>query len=131
MMVVSEKIWFEFLYLHHLGPRSRNDIDLQYSLTCINSIRCLPLPTFRTLAAIVSEISTIFTFSYGKAKVTKFDLAVKQAKVTPGSSFEQTMMDWSLQCNKTSVVDIGPLVPEKKPFDGLLPYRGVAAILVM
>ena len=29
--VVSEKIWFEFLYVHDLGPRSRNDFDLQYS----------------------------------------------------------------------------------------------------
>ena len=28
--VVSEKIWFEFLYVHDLGPRSRNDLDLQY-----------------------------------------------------------------------------------------------------
>ena len=74
---VSEKIRFEFLYEHDLGLRSRNDIDLQYSLTLINSIRCLLLPTFRTLTAIGSEISTIFTFSYGKAKVTKFDLAVK------------------------------------------------------
>ena len=26
--VVSEKIGFEFLYLHDLGPRSRNDLDL-------------------------------------------------------------------------------------------------------
>ena len=26
--VVSEKIWFEFLYVHDLGPRSRNDLDL-------------------------------------------------------------------------------------------------------
>ena len=29
--VVSEKIGFEFLYVHDLGPRSRNDLDLQYS----------------------------------------------------------------------------------------------------
>ena len=29
--VVSEKIQFEFLYVHNLGPRSRNDLDLQYS----------------------------------------------------------------------------------------------------
>ena len=29
--VVSEKIRFEFLYVHNLGPRSRNDLDLQYS----------------------------------------------------------------------------------------------------
>ena len=75
--VVSEKIWFEFLYVHDLGPRSSNDLDLQYSHTFIYSIRCLLLPTFRSLAAIVSEKSTAFTFSYRKAYVTKFDLAVK------------------------------------------------------
>ena len=28
--VVSVKIQFEFLYVHDLGPRSRNDLDLQY-----------------------------------------------------------------------------------------------------
>ena len=93
--VASEKIQFEFLYVHNLGPRSRNDLDLQYSLTFINSLRCLLLPTFRSLAAIVSEKSTVFTFSHRKAYVTKFDLAVKQVKVTPGSSFEQTMIGWS------------------------------------
>ena len=59
--VVSEKIGFEFLYVHDLGQRSRNDL----------------LPTFRSLAAIVSEKSTVFTFSYREAYVTKFDLAVK------------------------------------------------------
>ena len=79
--VVSEKIQFEFLYVHDLGPRfgprSSNDLDLQYSHTFIYSIRCLLLPTFRSLAAIVSEKSTVFTFSYKKAYVTKFDLAVK------------------------------------------------------
>ena len=69
--VVSEKIWFEFLYVHNLGPRSRNDLDLQYSHIFIKSI-CL-----RSLAAIVSEKSTVYTFFYRKAKVTKFDLAVK------------------------------------------------------
>ena len=53
--VVSEKIRFEFLYVHDLGPRSRNDLDLQYSHTFIYSIRCLLLPTFRLQAAIVSE----------------------------------------------------------------------------
>ena len=63
--VASEKIWFEFLYVHDLGPRSRNDRDLQYSLTFINS--CLLLPTFRSLAAKVSEKSTVLTFSYRKA----------------------------------------------------------------
>ena len=33
--VVSEKIRFEFLYVLDLGPKSRNDIDLQYSHTFI------------------------------------------------------------------------------------------------
>ena len=62
--VVSEKIKFDFLYVHKLVPRSRNDLDLQYSDTFINSIRCLLLPTFRLLDAIVSEKSTVFTISH-------------------------------------------------------------------
>ena len=65
--VVSEKIQFEILYVHDLGPRSRNDLDLQYSHIFIYSIRCLLLITLRSLAAMVSEKSTVFTFSYKKA----------------------------------------------------------------
>ena len=68
--LVSEKIWFEFLYVHDLGPRSRNDIDIQYSHTFIYLIRCQLLLTFRSLATIVSEKSNVFTFSYRKALVT-------------------------------------------------------------
>ena len=62
--VVSEEIRFEFLYVHDIGPRSRNDLDLQCSNTFIYSIRCLLLLFFRSLAAIVSEQSTVLTFSY-------------------------------------------------------------------
>ena len=65
--VVSEKVWFEFLYVHDLGPRSRNDLDLQYSHTFMKSISCLYLPTFRSQGSTVSEKSTVFTFSYRKA----------------------------------------------------------------
>ena len=75
--VVSEKIQFEFLYVHDLVPSLSNDLDLQYSNTFIYSIRCLLLPIFRSLVAIVSEKSNVFTFSCRKAYVTKFDLAVK------------------------------------------------------
>ena len=75
--VVSEKIWFEFLYVNDLGPRSRNDLDLQYSHNFMKSISCLYLPTFRSQGSIVSANPTVFTFSYRKAKVSKFDLAVK------------------------------------------------------
>ena len=53
--VVSEKTQFDFLYVHDLGARSRNDIDLQYSHTFIYSIRYLLLQTFRSLAEIVSK----------------------------------------------------------------------------
>ena len=60
--VVSEKIQFEFLYAHNLGPRSRNDLDLQYSHIFIYSIRCLLLLPFRSLAAIVSEKIHCFHF---------------------------------------------------------------------
>ena len=61
--VVSEKIGFKVLYVLDLGPRSINDLDLQYLYTLINSFRCQLLLTFKSLAAIVSEKSTVFTFS--------------------------------------------------------------------
>ena len=72
--VVSKKIRFEFLYVHDLGPRSRNDLDLRYSHTFIYSIRCLLLKTFRSLAATVFEKSTVFTFSYRKPKLPNLTL---------------------------------------------------------
>ena len=37
-------------------------------------IRCLLLPTFRSLATIVPEKSTVFTFSYRKTYLTKLTL---------------------------------------------------------
>ena len=43
--VVSEKIQFEFLYVHDLGPRSRNYLNLQYSHTFINSVTLMTAPT--------------------------------------------------------------------------------------
>ena len=72
--LVAEKILFEFLYEHNLGTRSSNDLDLQYSYTFIYSIRCLLLTTFRSLAAIVSEKSTVFTSSYEKPKFPNLTL---------------------------------------------------------
>ena len=49
--------------------------------------------------------------------------------VNLGSSFEQTMMGPRPQCYIPS--NKGPLVLEKKIFEGCLPYMGVVAILVM
>ena len=72
---VSEKIRFEFLYVHDLGPKSRNDLDLQYSHTFIYSIRCLLLLTFRSLAAIVSEKNPLFSlFPIEKPKLPNLTL---------------------------------------------------------
>ena len=42
--------------------------------------------------------------------------------VTPGSSFEQTIMGWSPQCYVQSFVEIGQPVLEKKIFERFLPY---------
>ena len=72
--VVSEKILFELLYVQGLGQRSRNDLDLQYSHTFIFLIRCLLLLTFRSLAAIVSEKSTVFNFPIEKPKLPNLTL---------------------------------------------------------
>ena len=67
--VVSEKIRFELLYVHNLEPRSRNDLDLQYSHFFIKFI-CL-----RSLAAMVSEKSTVFNlFPIGKPKLPNLTL---------------------------------------------------------
>ena len=66
--VFSEKIRFEFLYVHDLGPRSRNDLDLQYSHIVIKSI-CL-----RPLAAIVSENPLFSLFPIEKPKLSNLTL---------------------------------------------------------
>ena len=73
-IVVSEKIWFEFLYVHDLRPRSRNDIDLQYSHTFMKSISCLYLPVFRSLAAKGSEKSTVSLIPIEKPKFPNLTL---------------------------------------------------------
>ena len=41
------------------------------------------------------------------------------------------MMSWSLQCYIQSFVEIGLPVPEKKIFEVIFSYMGVAVILVM
>ena len=73
-LVVSEKSKFEFSYVNGVGPRSRNDLDLQYSHTFINSISCLHLPTLRSQASIVSEISTVSLFPIEKPKLPNLTL---------------------------------------------------------
>ena len=72
--VVSEKIQFEFLKVHDLGPRSRNDLDLQYSHIFINVIRCLLQLAFRSLAAILSENPLFSLFPIEKPKLPNLTL---------------------------------------------------------
>ena len=59
--VVTEKSVL-ISHVNDLGPRSRNDTDLQFSHIFINSI------SFRSLAAIVSEKHTHF-FPTEKSKL--------------------------------------------------------------
>ena len=39
------------------------------------------------------------------------------------------MMGWSPRCYIPSFVGIGPPVPDKKIFEGFLPYMGVTSIM--
>ena len=87
-----------------------------------------PTP-FRSLAAIVLKNPLNSLFPIEKPKFP--NLTVKKVKVTPGSSFLQTMMGRSPRCYIPSFVEIGPPVLEKKIFEGFLPYMGMTAILVM
>ena len=86
---------------------------------------------FQVTGGNSSEKSTVFTFSYRKALVTKFHLAVKLVNVIPGSSFEQTMMGRSHQCYIPGFVEIDTLVLKKKIFEGFYYIWAWAAILVM
>ena len=61
---LAGKIRFQFLFVNNRGPRSRNDLGLQYSHAFLGLIICLLLPTFKSLATIVSERFTAFTFSH-------------------------------------------------------------------
>ena len=49
--VVSKKNKFRFPYVNNFGPRSKNDSDLAYPHSFINTISCLYLPAFRSQAA--------------------------------------------------------------------------------
>ena len=60
----------------------RNDLDLQYLYTFINSISYLQLPTLRSQASTVSEKSTVFTFSIEKPKLQNLTLS-KIGQVQP------------------------------------------------
>ena len=56
----------------------------------------------------------------------------RSRSTNPGSSFNQTMFDSSPRFYYIpSFVEIGLMVPEKKIFEGFLPYMGVAVLLIM
>ena len=72
--IVTEKIRFEFLYVHDLGPRSSNDLNRQYSHTFIESISCLHLPTFRSQASTVLKNPLFSLFFIEKPKFPNMTL---------------------------------------------------------
>ena len=60
--------------LENIWLRNDLDCDLQYSHTFINSISRLHLPTFRSLAAIVSENPLFSLFPIEKPKLPNLTL---------------------------------------------------------
>ena len=66
--LVLESFHTKFVSVHDLEPRSRNDLDLQYSHIFIQSI-CL-----RSLAAIVSENPLFSLFPIEKPKLPNMTL---------------------------------------------------------
>ena len=72
---VSEKSKFYFSYINGLGPRSRYDLDLQYSCTFLNSNSCLHPSTFMSQAATVSENPLFALFLIEKSTLPNLTLS--------------------------------------------------------
>ena len=83
-IVVSEKIRFEILYVHDLRTRSSNDLDLQYSHTFIYSIRCLLLPTFRSMAAEFLKNPLFSLFPIEKPMLPNLTLPLNRSRSLQG-----------------------------------------------
>ena len=123
------KIWFEFLYVYDLGPRSSNDLDLQYLHTFMTSISCLYLPIFRSHASIVTEKSTVFTFPIEKPKFPNLTCR----KIGQGHSRVIIYINYDGQESPMLHTKFRENRPagSGEDFEGFLPYMGMAAILVM
>ena len=136
---VNVKIWTSRkLYCKWTGNGNRDYLVTTIALcTPCSRAKTLRHWVFRSLRAAYSVVSlqilTIQThpsfYVYPHYLQVSWESDHKQPRKI-GSSFEQTMMDWSPSCYIPSCVEIGPPVPEKKIFEGFLLYMGVA-ILVM
>ena len=91
--VVSEKIQFEFLYVHNLGPRSRNDLDLQYLHIFIYSIRCLVLLAYRSLSEIVSKNPLFALFPIIRPKLPNLTLPLNRSRSLQG--YHLNKLSWA------------------------------------
>ena len=121
---VSEKIRFEFLYVHDLGPRSRNDIDLQYSQTFIQFSFIFHREQY------LPHLFTLLIVQYfGQRPFSRRNMYFKSHYIFTVHHF--LLVYQSPGASIPSFVVIGLPVPKKKIFEGNLPYRGVAVILVM
>ena len=132
---LTYKIWLKmaqwFLrkagFKFHIKGQSPEMTDyLECSHTFINSFGCLHL----SQAAIVSEISTVFTFSYRLALSYQIWPCHKRGQGQPRVIIWTYYDGLSPRCYIPSFVEIGPPVLEKI-FEGFLLYMGVVAILVM
>ena len=92
-----------------LGQVQEMSLTLNTRISSITQL-VLHLPTFRSQAAIFSEKSTVFTFTYRKAQVEKFDLG----RVTSVVFFFISMYP---NANIQNLVENGHVVSEKMIFN--------------
>ena len=76
------------------------------------------------LAAIISEISSVFPFSYIKAYITKFDLPVKRSRSLRSHHLKKLLSAEIPKCNIPSFVKIGPPVPGMEYFSRVFTIYG-------
>ena len=88
----------------------------------------LTINTHYHLLNLLSATSNFQATSCNNEKPKLRNLTAKYVKVTPGSSFEKTIMGRSPQWYIPSFVEIDPPVPVKKILEGFLPYMGTVVI---
>ena len=92
----KSKFWFS--YIHDLGPKSRYDLELKYSHTCISSIRTLHLPSF-SLKWIINGVCRLCDAegSFCSMLPTCLDSEVAPVDLTPGSLVLNAVKWWDIQ----------------------------------
>ena len=124
--------WRGLTNFSDLGKRSQNVLDFWYSHGFIKSFSWLLLPALTSKAATVSEKSILFTFSpIDKPMLQNLTLPSNRLSSIQGHYLNKLCWALGPWCYTPTFKAIGLLVPEKKTFEGILPYMAMAASLVL